>query len=295
MNTLSRIALTLTLFLLASAPSEAKKRLSITSEPSGAQVEMGGQIIGQTPIETDLDDFWFDGPSEREPRFLNVPVVIKLTKTGFAPKQAVISRGPFDWISADLLTRKVYFVVGASVKVKLDSISRTETPIEEPSSGNVNWYKRASQEINRKARDELQKVLSSKPVDVDTETLFASGTVCGPLLWEALASKELDSALTMDLIMKLPKASKKQGKFFKTSSQKRAFWDAFIQEIREGNSVFVRGATREEIDYYWATIPFNIEEPLFVVDIGKHRVLFNFLVKDGKPQIFWMDIIGELT
>ncbi len=298
MRNFTRITLALMLLFLASVVTEAKKRFSITSEPSGAQVEMGGQILGKTPIETELDDFWFDGPSEREPRFLSDPVVIKITKDGYAQKTTVIARGPFEWINSDLSARKIYFVIGSSdIKLKLEAVGVT-TPVQDSSSQNLsmpgNWYRRAPDDINRKAKDKLERVLSTKSVDVDTDQLFAGGVVCGPSLWEALSQMKLDSAVSMDLVMKLPKVSTRQAKFFKTSSQKRAFWNAIIEKIKGDNSIFVRGATRAEIDYYWATISFNITEPLFIVDIGKSRVLFNFLVKNGEPQIFWMDIIGSL-
>ena len=45
----------------------------------------------------------------------------------------------------------------------------------------------------------------------------------------------------------------------------------------------------------WATIPFDIEEPLYIADFGKQKVLVNFTVKNGEPKIFWMDIVGDLA
>lgn len=57
----------------------------------------------------------------------------------------------------------------------------------------------------------------------------------------------------------------------------------------------MRPAAAPEIQYYWATIPFDIEEPLYVIDFGKQRVLVHFTARGGEPRLFWMDIAGDLT
>jgi hypothetical protein len=91
----------------------------------------------------------------------------------------------------------------------------------------------------------------------------------------------------------MPVPAKKEGRGFVKPDQKRSFWNAFMEKIKGSNSTSIRRATKPEIDYYWSIISFDIEEPLYVADIGNQRILFCFLVKNGEPNVFWMDIVGE--
>ena len=56
----------------------------------------------------------------------------------------------------------------------------------------------------------------------------------------------------------------------------------------------MRKGKAEEISYYWATIPFDIEEPFFVIDTGSERFVAHFKVKDRVPRLFWIDVVGDL-
>ena len=160
------------------------------------------------------------------------------------------------------------------------------------------WYKKAPEEINLKAKVKLENALSAKPEGVNTEALFAKAVFCGPLLWDALkgrASKELVDALAVDVHIRMPEAVTKEARAFAKPEQKRLFWKQFIESIRASALPSVRVANRAEIDYYWSTISFDIEEPLYVAELGKFKVLFNFVVTGGEPEIFWMDIVGDLA
>jgi hypothetical protein len=88
---------------------------------------------------------------------------------------------------------------------------------------------------------------------------------------------------------------RKEGRGIRTPEEKRAFWKLFLERVKQNNPVVVRKAEVSEIQYYWATIPFDIEEPLYIADFAKQRVLVNFMVKNGEPKIFWMDIVGDLA
>ena len=41
------------------------------------------------------------------------------------------------------------------------------------------------------------------------------------------------------------------------------------------------------MSYYWSIIIFDIEEPIFVVDNGKYKLLVNFTPEEMK--IFWIE------
>jgi hypothetical protein len=159
-------------------------------------------------------------------------------------------------------------------------------------------YKKASDEINQKAKSILESALMAKADAVNLESISDGIIVCGPLLWDALkdqAGKELREAKLMMVVIGSAKPLTKEGRGIVTMEQKRAFWKLFVEKVKANNSFMVRKAEAPEIQYYWATIPFDIEEPLYIVDFGKVKVLVNFTVKNGEPKLFWMDIVGDLA
>jgi hypothetical protein len=56
-------------------------------------------------------------------------------------------------------------------------------------------------------------------------------------------------------------------------------------KIRKGNA--------EEIAHYWAEIPFDIDEPFWVVDVDGDRFVLDFQIKEGQPRLFWIDLVGD--
>ncbi len=159
-------------------------------------------------------------------------------------------------------------------------------------------YKKASDEINRKAKSMLESALMAKADAVNLESISDDAIACGPLLWDALkdqAGKELREAKLLLVVIGAAKPLTKEGRGIVTSEQKRAFWKLFAEKIKANNSFSVRKAEAPEIQYYWATIPFDIEEPFYIVDFGKVKVLVNFTVKNQEPKIFWMDVVGDLA
>lgn len=309
MKLFTKATLLLALSLLVPQVVRANKRLSIKSEPSGALVSVGklghmekSTVVGVTPILSELDDFWFDGPNNVEIRYLGEPMLMTVSKEGYETKTELITKGPFEWISPDGKTKKQYYVVlSTDFNIKLEPAKSAPILSGAPQlafnpPANATWYKRAPEEINQKAKLKLERALSIKAAATNAEEFLAEAVVCGPLLWEALkdqAGKELDESLRVNFIMSFPRQVTKEGRSFVKSGPKQSFWNLFIEKVKGSSSAFVRRASKPEVDYYWSTISFDIEEPLFVVDIGERKVLFNFIVKDGEPKIFWMDIVGN--
>jgi hypothetical protein len=159
-------------------------------------------------------------------------------------------------------------------------------------------YKKTTDEINQKARQILEDALAQKADAVNIKAFSDSAIVCGPLLWDSMkdsAGTVLRSGKTMlHVIPAQPAPIRKEGKAFLNVDQSTAFWKLFIEKIRGNNSFKVRKAEAAEISYFWATIPFDIEEPLLVADFGKTKVVVNFSTKNGKPNIFWIDIVGDM-
>jgi hypothetical protein len=56
----------------------------------------------------------------------------------------------------------------------------------------------------------------------------------------------------------------------------------------------VRKARANEISYYWATIPFDIEEPFFAIETGSDVFIAQITRNKDKTALFWIDLVGDL-
>lgn len=52
----------------------------------------------------------------------------------------------------------------------------------------------------------------------------------------------------------------------------------------------VRDATNDELWYQWLLVPFDLEEPIFVIEVGATKLLVNL---DENQKITWVDLIPE--
>lgn len=168
-----------------------------------------------------------------------------------------------------------------------------------PSSGQeiprgVN-YKRASDELNGMAKTKLEKALQSDAAPTD---LYGGVTVVGPMLWKALkpsAEKVMLEMMPVVLMVPGPPSFSAEGKRVLTDAQREAFWKSFHRRFSRLKDARIRKGNAEEISYYWATIPFDITEPFWVIESGADRFVAHFQVKDGKPGLFWIDLVGDLN
>ena len=156
-------------------------------------------------------------------------------------------------------------------------------------------YKRASAAVNAKAKSSLRRVLN---VVVPDKVILASldaAVTCGPSLWSAIkraAPSSVQKAAKATFI--IPDASGRQeleGRVLRTPKERHNFWICVLAYHNKHKKATIRNANGPEISYYWAIIPYDIEEPLLVADYGKVRLLFHFRMEKGKPRIFFVDIV----
>ena len=156
-------------------------------------------------------------------------------------------------------------------------------------------YKRASESVNALAKANLEHALVS--LDSFPPDFFGDVVVVGPLLWKSLkssADKVLLDAKPVVIMVQIPAAVASEGKRILTDDERKAFWRLLqlkYSKLKEGS---VRKGNADEISYYWATIPFDIEEPFWVIDAGGERFIAHFQVKEEKPRLFWIDLVGDL-
>jgi hypothetical protein len=156
-------------------------------------------------------------------------------------------------------------------------------------------YKRAPEAVNAMAKSRLENALA--PSDSFPPGFFDDVTVVGPMLWKALkpsAEQVLLNSLPVVLMVPGTQAFSAEGKRIRTDDERKAFWKVFHHKYSKLKDGQVRKGTAEEISYYWATIPFDIEEPFWVIEAGSDRFIAHFQVKESQPRLFWIDLVGDL-
>jgi hypothetical protein len=155
-------------------------------------------------------------------------------------------------------------------------------------------YKKAPDAINNLAKSNLEKALASESAPTD---FFGEVTVVGPMLWKSLkptADEVMLATLPVALIIPGPQSVSAEGKRVRTENERISFWKIFRSKYPEIKNAKVRKGNAQEISYYWATIPFDIEEPFWVIESGADRFVAHFRVVGEKPGLFWIDRVDDL-
>ena len=75
------------------------KKVSIDSSPEGAQVELNGNITCTTPCTINVPSGYFGTKHFAGSSHVDEPIVIRLSKDGFVPKNVTLTTGPHVWNS----------------------------------------------------------------------------------------------------------------------------------------------------------------------------------------------------
>ena len=156
-------------------------------------------------------------------------------------------------------------------------------------------YKKASPETNAKAKAALERALA----DSNPPAALLSGDAisCGPILWSDL-EKEHDAlskdSTPVDMFLSVPDPVQAQGRGFRTQEQRERFWKVVLDRHPDLRNGVVRPARANEIQFYWATIPFDIEEPFFAIETSKNVFVVNLKMERDAPVLFWMDRVDDL-
>ena len=155
-------------------------------------------------------------------------------------------------------------------------------------------YKKAPDAVNNAAKTNLETALASEALPPN---FFGEVTVVGPMLWKSLkpsADQVLLSTLPVTLIVPGQNSFSAEGKRLRTDDERNAFWKLFRNNFPAFKDGKVRKGNAQEISYYWATIPFDIEEPFWVIEAGADRFIAHFSMTAGQPRLFWIDRVGDL-
>jgi hypothetical protein len=186
-----------------------------------------------------------------------------------------------------------------------ESVESAESPVhDEPQRSNVDdllaaepvipegvVYKKATAEANRTAIEKLSQAFLGPGGAAVGEELCDQTLICGPGLWANLRDdaelKKIETGVTTFRVPAGDQMLVMKGKLLQTNDEVATFWQAFARRYERDPSAIIRRPTAEELNLYWAMIPYDITEPVFVIE-GRSYRLFVDLSGDG-AKIHWVD------
>jgi len=124
----SKRILVVAYLLLACPVCTLAEKLRITSNPTGATVEIDGVSMGTTPFEKDYPGGYFHKTRTSFGARLEHPMVARISLTGYATKELVLTEGPQDWISLYGRDRGEYWLLKSNhFHVDLQPVADTFT------------------------------------------------------------------------------------------------------------------------------------------------------------------------
>src|SRR5260370_17550341 len=93
------------LVVLACPARVLADKLQITSNPSGATVELDGVIIGTTPLEKDFPGGYFHKTRTSMGSRLEHPIVARVSLPGYPSREIKLTPGPMNCTSLTCPTR----------------------------------------------------------------------------------------------------------------------------------------------------------------------------------------------
>lgn len=176
----------------------------------------------------------------------------------------------------------IVFVVPIIVMFFCTSCVRTATTTSELEDLQDIVYKRAEPSTNSKAVNLLKTVFD--PNYSGTQHAVGKVVFCGPFIWKKITDDQaVDSSTGIPLIMVVPTTRgnlQLRGRGIRLESD---VWkiEAYIRTVLAKDGTFViRKLNNKELRLYWAMIPYDIEEPIFILDSKNHKILVDFV--DGK-------------
>jgi S1-C subfamily serine protease len=159
------------LILLVCPLSSKADTLKITSNPSGASVEINGVHEGTTPFEKDYPGGYFHKTKTSMGARLEYRMVARISLAGYATKEIPLTEGPMNWISLNGRNRGEYWLL------KSDHFEVELQPTGQVFTGEVTANLSSVGSVDLRPELPLEElVLRTKPAVVYLKGLDKSGT-----------------------------------------------------------------------------------------------------------------------
>ena len=141
-------------------------------------------------------------------------------------------------------------------------------------------YNYVEDNINKKAK---QLIINSLTQNNNYE-LLQDNLMIGPSLWKRFQNIESLKSIPKNVVFHIDDMQV-DGKMCQEITVSKKVWDEVKKEI--SSDYQIRKANEDELKYYWSTISFDIEEPLFIIETGNHNYILNF--QKNNTKLLWLD------
>lgn len=145
----------------------------------------------------------------------------------------------------------------------------------------VNYKYSSDSKIN-----EAKKLIKQDLADSSSYQLSSSSLIIGPVLWRRYQDVPAIGQIQEGRVSFHLGQQTLAGKMSQSVVDTRTIWAVLRRELA-GQPYTIRKANEQELQYYWAVISFDIEEPLLIIATEKHRYILNIVPKDMK--LLWLD------
>ena len=145
-------------------------------------------------------------------------------------------------------------------------------------------YKTAPHAVNSAAKQRLERALRLTGDKRDLDAILVDTVVCGPFLWEQIKNAPGIEKVGLGSTVAIPGdpnhgpkiVQKLEARTFRSAEEVAALKRALHATFAFDPEFTVRKAQSQELALFWAMVPFELEEPLFVVESKHHRLIAAF-------------------
>jgi hypothetical protein len=171
----------------------------------------------------------------------------------------------------------IFFLIASITSFSL--YSQKVEKIEVPNGVVYNYCK-------PKVYEESKEVIRRELTQDGEYSLVGRIMFVGPVLWGRYQEIESLKNIAGGNTTLMVDDKKLSAKLTQNVDDGKKVWDALRQEI--GKRDFkLRKATKQELEYYWSVISFDIDEPLVIVETGKEKYILNISPKT--MTLLWLD------
>lgn len=159
-------------------------------------------------------------------------------------------------------------------------------------------YKEASEEINKKAEENLRKSLEGKFINFESllppesEQIAYIGTFLSNHLIAKVPEETLKILTSIKLGLPLADLTIISQSYAATKTVQRKLLAKILREqIKIGKNWKIRKVSREELVIIWFFIGWDLDEPIYVVEDENKKYVFDF--DSSGEYLFWIDEISH--
>jgi hypothetical protein len=158
-------------------------------------------------------------------------------------------------------------------------------------------YKTVDQATDTKARKAVADAFAGGSSKI--LLLCPSAIICGPGYWTMIKDDPaIQAADTIPSNFKIPNTTTGEvttltGGTFKDDAAKKALAGRLAADI--GKQPLIRKLRPDELSLYWAIIPFDIQEPVYILEAGKKRFLLNLVADKDQFSLLWVDELSGIS